>query len=132
MSSDSFLQYSHRSCQPAHFRLLLYLAATQNILVHYCRGSVLNYVQRICRQVHTSVQTHRNNASHSHTQNILLFLFSLAPFSSFSPSTKMRSLRSWRLLLLTEQMGQSRQLVYHTATAEQDAHMPMCHMQCNI
>lgn len=57
-------------------------------------------------------------SSNTHTHTILsLPIFSFSLHSPHSPpSRKMRSLHSWRLLLLTEQMGQSRQLEYHAAT----------------
>lgn len=66
-------------------------------------------------QTGTRVYIHTHLHRHMHTYTILP-IFSCLLYFPISPSRKMRSLHSWRLLLLTEQMEQSRQLVYHTAT----------------
>lgn len=88
----------------AHFRLLLYLAAVQNILVLLQWLSV-----RGAQRTYTDRYTHTD--THIHIPIFYRLLYFPIP-----PSRKMRSLHSWRLLLLTEQMGQSRQLAHHTAT----------------
>lgn len=60
-----------------------------------------------------SGRTHEH--MHAHTMPPI---FSCLLYFPIPPSRKMRSLHSWRLLLLTEQMGHSGQLLYHTATAD--------------
>lgn len=66
---------------------------------------------------HTQTGTHVDGHTLAHARSRHARLFSPALlYFLISPSRKMRSLHSWRLLLLTEQMEQSRRLVHHTAT----------------
>lgn len=85
----------------------------------YCSGSNHCYStwgaqKDILRQVHVHTNTQLPNDTHT---PYCPCLFSPArSVFLFPASRKMRSLHSWRLLLLTEQMGQRRQLVHHAVT----------------
>lgn len=110
----------------AHFRLLLNLAAVQSILVllqwlsvHSVQSTYTDRYTCVHTHTHTLAQTHTHARTHTHIHahtHTILPIFSCLLYFPISPSRKMRSLHSWRLLLLTEQMEQSRELVYHTAT----------------